>query len=56
MWYPSWEPLAEGDNSFNIRLGSDPNTLDDLPARDWLDVITDFWSQNAIRPSSLRRE
>jgi hypothetical protein len=53
MWYPSWEPMAEGDNSFNFRLGPDPDQRDDLLSNELMEVITDFWSRNSIRPSSF---
>ena len=50
MWYPSWAPLAEGDNDFNFRFGPDPDNLTDAASADILDVLRDFWSLNTVRP------
>lgn len=50
MWYPAWEPLKEGDNSFNYRLGADPHNLDDLASTDILETLIDFWSRNLAWP------
>jgi hypothetical protein len=50
MWYPQWKPMAEGDNSFNFRLGPDAKNLSDVASSDFLDVLTDFWARNMIRP------
>ena len=52
MWHASWPPLAEGDNSFNFLLGSDPLNLIQIP-NTLLDVYTSAWSRNTIRPSNF---
>ncbi len=55
QWYPAWEPLAEGDNAFNLRFGPDPQHLYEvaLEDNDLLQTLIEFWSQNRLRPSNF---
>lgn len=53
MWHASWPPLAEGDNSFNFRLGPDPKNLSEAD-NDLQDVLVGFWSRNTVRPSDFQ--
>jgi hypothetical protein len=52
QWQPAWPPLAEGDNSFNFRLGPDPANLVDVPNA-LLDAYTETWSRNTLHPSNI---
>ncbi len=51
MWYPAWEPLAEGDNDFNFRFGENPANLQDVE-NSLFDVYKEFWAKNTLRPSN----
>lgn len=50
QWLASWEPLAEGDNSFNFLFGTDPLNLTEIPNK-LLDVYSEAWARNEIFPS-----
>jgi heme-degrading monooxygenase HmoA len=52
MWYPDWEPLAEGDNDFNFHFGPDPDNLRSVP-NDLQTLYVTFWAKNSIRPSDF---
>ncbi len=52
MWYPAWEPLAEGDHDFNFRLGKKPDNRQDTQ-NNLLDIYEEFWGRNTIRPSNF---
>jgi heme-degrading monooxygenase HmoA len=45
MWYPAWQPMLEGDNSFNFRLGADVNDLGEKPDNPILLALKEAWSQ-----------
>jgi hypothetical protein len=53
IWEVSWEPYAQEVHAFNLRFGSDPEHLTDLDSNSLMDVISVYWSRNAIRPSSF---
>jgi hypothetical protein len=55
QWYPAWEPLAEGDNAFNLRFGPDPERFYEVDLEDnvLLQTLTAFWSRNTARPSNF---
>jgi hypothetical protein len=50
MWYPSWKPLAEGDNAFNFRLGPEVDNLTDVKSSELLDALKNFWARNTVKP------
>jgi hypothetical protein len=52
QWYPAWEPLAEGDNSFNIRFGPDPEQHFDVENA-LLQIFVQLWGKNNLSPSSF---
>ena len=54
MWYPAWEPMAEGDNSFNFHFGFNPENLSNVP-NDLKALYQEFWARNTIRPSSFAK-
>jgi cysteinyl-tRNA synthetase len=52
-WETSWDPFAEEVHAFNFRFGPDPDNLADVTSSDLMDVITQYWGKNSVRPSSL---
>jgi hypothetical protein len=52
QWQPAWPPLAEGDNSFNMRCGPDPASLADVE-NELLSAYAAAWARNMVRPSSF---
>jgi hypothetical protein len=51
-WNPLWPPYSHNDG-MNYLRGPDPDNHTDLAANDILDVITQSWARNTIRPSTL---
>lgn len=51
-WQSSWEPQRELDD-FTFMHGSDPANHDDVGTSDLIEVIREFWSRNAMRPSTF---
>jgi hypothetical protein len=49
-WYPDFPPLAEGDHSFNFRLGPDAANLTLQASNDILEMLRTFWARNTSRP------
>jgi hypothetical protein len=53
QWPPAWPPLVEGDTSFNIRFGPDPENLTDVE-NPLLSAYTEAWERNTVRPSDFQ--
>jgi len=51
-WDPSWAPWTEENDAFNFRHGPDPDHHADVASSDLIDVISEYWRRNTIRPSS----
>jgi hypothetical protein len=51
---PAWPPYREKVDDFNFQHGPDPNNHQDVDASALLDVIRADWSQNTVRPSTMR--
>ena len=54
QWQPAWPPLADGDNSFNFRIGPAPEHLTDMNNA-LLSIYTVAWARNSIRPSNFMK-
>ncbi|MFQ5795420.1 MAG: glycoside hydrolase family 5 protein [Candidatus Bipolaricaulia bacterium] len=52
-WQTSWPPFAEEVHDFDFRLGPDPNNRADVASSDLMDVITQYWGRNTVRPSNV---
>jgi hypothetical protein len=52
QWQPAWPPLAEGDNSFNFRSGSDPKRTSEVENTLFSAYIA-AWKRNTLRPSNF---
>jgi hypothetical protein len=50
-WSPSNSIYTDEVNAFNFRFGPDKNNKTNIKNK-LLDVITDFWSKNSIKPSN----
>jgi len=50
-WNPLWPPYSHIDD-MNYLRGPDPDDHTDLATSDLIDVITQTWGRNAIRPSN----
>ena len=53
MWDPEWKPWAEEVNAMNYRFGQDPKSLEDTLPNPLMDLLTEYWSRNEIRPSDF---
>jgi hypothetical protein len=51
-WNPLWLPYSHVDD-MNYLRGPDPDDHTDLATSDLIDVITQTWRRNAIRPSNV---
>jgi hypothetical protein len=51
---PAWPPYRESVDDFNFQHGPDPNNHQDMASGALLDVILANWSQNTVRPSTVR--
>ncbi|MBW2965312.1 glycoside hydrolase family 5 protein [Candidatus Woesearchaeota archaeon] len=55
LW--SWQPISvkytEAHNSFNMRLGPEPDELDETGSKLY-DAYKSYWNKNAVRPSDYR--
>lgn len=56
VWDPDWEAWTMQVDEFNFRHGPDPDNHFDVAANDLMDVITDFWRRNTIRPSDFTQQ
>jgi hypothetical protein len=54
VFNPAWTPFRQSVDEFNFQHGPDPNNHQDVAASALLDVILANWSQNTIRPSTVR--
>ncbi len=52
MWYPIWEPMAEGDHDFNFHFGENPDNRQNIQ-NDLQNVYKEFWAKNTIFPSNI---
>ena len=53
VWGPAWEAWTQNVNDFNFRFGPDPENYTDVTSSDLIEVITDFWARNTLRPSDF---
>ena len=51
VWEPAWEPWTEEVTAFNFRHGPDPDNHTDVASSELIDVITEYWGRNTVRPS-----
>jgi hypothetical protein len=54
VFNPAWAPFQQSVDEFNFQHGPDPNNHQDVASSALLDVILANWSQNTIRPSTVR--
>jgi len=54
-WDPAWEPWTSSVNGMNYLYGPDPEDAAPVES-ELLDVISDYWSRNAVRPSNFAGE
>jgi hypothetical protein len=52
-WDPAWEPWTSSSNEFNFLFGPNPDNAAPVD-NDLLEVITDYWSRNTVRPSAFQ--
>ncbi|MEN8241358.1 MAG: cellulase family glycosylhydrolase, partial [Chloroflexota bacterium] len=55
VWDPDWQPWINGVNALNLRLGPDPDNLNDVENELML-TITEYWALNTIWPSNYGSE
>jgi len=53
IWDPSWEPWTEEVNAMNFRFGQNPNSQNDQLPNPLIDVLSEYWQLNTIRPSDF---
>jgi hypothetical protein len=51
-WQTSWKPFAEDVHDMTYRLGPDPDNRTEVK-NDLMNVITQYWARNTIRPSTF---
>ncbi len=54
VFNPAWMPFRQSVDEFNFEHGPDPTNHQDVDSSALLDVILANWSQNTIRPSTVR--
>jgi hypothetical protein len=52
-WTPAYWMQWETISSFEFRLGPDPDNRTEFVPNEMWDVLTRYWSRNALRPSSV---
>jgi len=55
LWEVSYEEYAREVTEFQIRLGPDPDAVDEITTSEILGVLQKYWANNTIRPSNASR-
>lgn len=53
LWQTSWPPFVEEVHDMNFRFGLDPNNRTDVGSSALINVITQYWNRNTVRPSNV---
>jgi len=52
-WSPAFWMQRETTNSFEFRLGPDPDNRSQIVPNEMWDVLTSYWARNTLRPSQV---